>query len=62
MLLRITRHPYAFVRVSAGRRATMGRFPYYIVFRFDAVSVFVIAIRHQRRADTGFLIGGSQND
>ena len=55
MLLRIARHPYAFMRVRLGRRATMDRFPYYIFFTFDAARVYVIAIRHQRRADIGFL-------
>ena len=54
MLLRIARHPYAFVRVRSGRRATLSRFPYYIFFMFDGATVFVIGIRHQRRANIGF--------
>jgi toxin ParE1/3/4 len=52
MLLRIARHPYAFVREDAAfRRARMTRFPYYIYFRFNADKVRVTAIIHQRRSD-----------
>src|SRR5687767_3078764 len=52
MLLRIARHSRAFMRVDeVVRRASMNRFPYYILFRFNADRVLVISIRHQRRAD-----------
>src|SRR5918992_5088074 len=52
-LLRIARHPYGFVQVDrAVRRASMNRFRYNIHFRLRADRVVVVAISHQRRADS----------
>ena len=51
-LLRIARYPYSFVReTGAVRRACTNRFRYYIFFRFNATTVFVRAIIHQRRLE-----------
>src|SRR5690349_1583374 len=51
-LLRIARHPNSFVSVSTlVRRALVTRFPYSIYFTVHANRVFVLRIRHQRRAD-----------
>ncbi len=52
-LIRIARYPLAYLRVdNRARRAVMDRFRYYIYFTLDAGSVLVLAIVHQRRADT----------
>ena len=52
-LFRIARYPYASLRVrDLGRRVLTNRFPYRIDFTFDASSVLVFAITHQRREDT----------
>jgi plasmid stabilization system protein ParE len=51
--LAIARNPKSFVRVNNTfvRRALVARFPYSIYFRFIRNTVFVLRIRHQRRAD-----------
>jgi len=52
-LLRAAKYPYASMRVNDRiRRVLTNRFPYRIDFTFDAHSVTVLAITHQRRADT----------
>jgi plasmid stabilization system protein ParE len=53
VLYRVTRFPYASVRVDEFvRRVPMDRFSYYIYFRVTTDSVLVRRIIHQRRADT----------
>lgn len=55
-LLRIARYPFAYGRAgNFARRALMNRFRYYIYYRFDSRRVLVLAIIHQRRADTAWL-------
>lgn len=56
MLRRIAQFPSAYMRFRYSvRRALMDRFRYYIYFAFDAQRVVVLAIVHQRRADSMWL-------
>ena len=55
-LVRIARYPSAYKRINESVwRAVMDRFRYYIYFTFDEHRVLVLAIIHQRRADTVWL-------
>jgi plasmid stabilization system protein ParE len=55
-LHRIARYPFAYLRVdNITHRALMNRFRYYIYFTCLASRVIVLAIIHQRRAETVWL-------
>jgi plasmid stabilization system protein ParE len=52
-LLRVAQYPYASLWVDdLARRVLTNRFRYRIDFNFDANTVLVLAITHQRRQDT----------
>ena len=52
-LLRIATHAYASLRVrNLARRVLTNRFRYRIDFIFEANTIIVLAITHQRRQDT----------
>lgn len=52
-LLRIAKHPYASLWVDdLARRVLTNRFPYRIDFIFDANTIIVLAITHQRCQET----------
>ena len=62
-LRRIEKFPYQFpVREGTIRRALLNRFPYAIYFRLKIDHVFVIAVTHQRRANSIWMDRGNRRE
>ena len=57
---RIVKYPYISTHINGTlRRAVLKRFPYYIYFSLNIDTVFVIAVVHQRRADSSWMGRGN---